>query len=101
MSFSWKVQIVKLHINKQKIDPYYVLTFLNSNEGQMQIFRQIYGSTNKHLDIDGLKSIILPLNPNFKKLSTQLKQIEKLQVRMDLALDELGKFITPVGIKIR
>ena len=67
----------------------------------MQIFRQIYGSTNKHLDIDGLKNIIIPLDPNYKKLATQLKNIEKLQVRMDLALDKLGKFVAPVGIKIR
>jgi type I restriction enzyme M protein len=93
--------IVRLHIDKKKINPYYVLTFLNSNDGQIQILKQIYGSTNKHLDIDGLKTIIIPLDPNYEKLAMQLKNIEKLQVKMDLALDELCKFVTPLGIKIR
>lgn len=93
--------IVKLHFDEQKIDPYYIIAFLNSGDGQMQIFNQIYGSTNKHLDIAGLKSIIIPIEENYKEVSAIFRNIEKLQLKMDKGLDELGNFIKPVEIKIR
>lgn len=69
--------ILKIEINRQKLNPYYIAAFLSSSYGQIQIFRHIYGSTNMHLDTDAIKSILIPLHPKHEEIGKQLCEIEE------------------------
>jgi len=69
--------IVKIEIDRQKLNPHYIAAFLSSSYGQPQIFRHIYGSTNMHLDTDGIKSILIPLHAKQEEIGRRLCEIEE------------------------
>lgn len=46
---------------KDNIDPYYLLTFLMSDIGQIQIEREISGATIMGITKDSLKNILIPI----------------------------------------
>ena len=53
--------IVRLRVkNTDEINPRFVVEFLKSIYGQLQIQRFIHGSTNKHLSKDAIKKIRIP-----------------------------------------
>jgi len=69
--------ILKIEVDAGTLNPYYIAAFLSSAHGQIQIFRHIYGSTNMHLDTEGIKSILIPLHPNQDQIGRQLAKIEE------------------------
>ena len=46
---------------KEGINPYYVISFLNTKFGTSQIFQRSYGATHPHLNHPKIKSILIPL----------------------------------------
>ncbi len=53
--------IVKIRVDKNKIDPYYVFAYLSSELGQMQIRSRISGSTNEHLSPLAIEDLDIPI----------------------------------------
>jgi len=53
--------IVKIRVDKSKIDPYYVFAYLSSELGQMQIRSRISGSTNEHLSPLAIEDLDIPI----------------------------------------
>ncbi|MBU4189964.1 MAG: restriction endonuclease subunit S [Candidatus Thermoplasmatota archaeon] len=58
---------------KGKVDPFYILIYLESLFGQVQINRNIYGATNKHLSLKSVEKILISILPTPKQ-----EQISKL-----------------------
>lgn len=84
---------------REKVSPYYVAAFLSSKYGQIQIFKHICGSTNMHLDPEGIKSIIITIHPNQKEIGRKLEQIEDTLERTNELLRELKMFDFVESIK--
>lgn len=46
---------------KQELNPYFLVAYLNSSTGQLQIFKQTVGSTRQAIDYIGIREIRVPI----------------------------------------
>jgi len=74
MSFSG--DIARLRLNTDICSPLYIDSFLQSELGQMQIYKWINGATNLHLSSTALEEIIVPIEASYKE---KTQEIEKLR----------------------
>jgi len=68
--------IARIRVNKGICTPLYLDSFLQSELGQMQIYKWINGATNLHLAAGAIEEIIVPIVPDFLDKS---KTIDKLR----------------------
>ncbi|ODS37815.1 MAG: hypothetical protein A7316_09000 [Candidatus Altiarchaeales archaeon WOR_SM1_86-2] len=75
---------------KEGVNPFYVLIYLESLFGQLQINQYIYGATNKHLSLKSVENIMVPIIPKPKQeeISNLIKDSFKLRKESKLLLDE-------------
>lgn len=83
----------------KKIDPYYLITFLNSKYGKKLLERSVRGAVQTGLNIDDLKSLLIfvPSNDNQEKIGLLILKSKKeidnsklfYQQAEDLLLEEL------------
>lgn len=73
--------MIKLKFKSRKAIPFFILTVLLSEIGQMQILQHITGATNKHLSPDDFIKILIPL----PLLSIQEKIAKEVQKRREKA----------------
>lgn len=77
MPLSFSGDIARLRINKKLCDPLYIDSFLQSELGQIQIYKWINGATNLHLATEAIEEIIVPVVPSYLDKS---KEIQRLRV---------------------
>jgi restriction endonuclease S subunit len=83
---------------KEKINPYFLVAFLNSKYGKFQTLREATGNVQLNLFIDKIKEILVPILPNQNKISKlvenslRLLSESKIEYKLseDLLLKELG-----------
>ena len=108
--YNFSQNVAGLSINRQQIDPYYLLCFLISKIGKDQILRYEMPSGQGKLELRDIKKIIVPrFNDyeigiaSFLRKSEEVSQISQLRYQQaqkflekELSLDKL-KFKKPVG----
>lgn len=80
--------VVLLRVNLNKIDPRYILLFLNSKLAKIQMDRMVTGGTRPALDYPSIKDIEI-LFPT--KLSTQITLINKIHNLQQSGSNKLSK----------
>lgn len=75
--------VARIHVlDSRKIDPYFLIAFLNSKYGQLQLIRETTGQIQTHVSLDKIKNRIFVPIPNWQgKISNLVKT----------ALDDLSK----------
>ncbi len=91
---------------KNNIDNYYVLTFLKSIYGQNQIWQGMMNSVKPKIDMDTLKSIVIPIpSPEIQKyIGDKVRKAEELREEAKRlkkeVLDRLNTLLFNPNIKI-
>lgn len=69
-------------IRNSKIDEYYLLAFLNSKYGQIQVVREKVGTSQPKLSLDRLRrfKIFIPNDENIKSISDLVKKSSELSI---------------------
>lgn len=111
--YNFSQNVAGLSINRQKIDPYYLLCYLISRTGREQILRYIMPSGQGKLELRDIKRIIIPrLNSHEVGIASLLKKSEELSKSSQLMYlqsqefleNELGlhklEFEKPVGYEV-
>ena len=73
--------VVTIKSKKEEIDPYYLVTFLNSKYGQFQFARMSTGSIQKALNVEKIRGTKIPVPcKNIQKyIGDKVKKAEKLR----------------------
>ena len=92
--------VIIVESNKDVVNPFYLVGFLNSKLGTSQLFRFASGGVQGHVNLTILESLLIPiLNSNFQEFlesiirfsyKTLRKSKELYQQAEDLLLSELG-----------
>lgn len=87
--------IAKIRIDKSKIDPYYIFSYLSSDLGQLQIRSRISGSTNEHLSPLAIENLEIPILTKSaqKKIAKNYKNIME-KIKNARKETEIGKNLT-------
>lgn len=72
---------IKVSLNHEKLDPFFVAFFLNSKAGKLQSEQLASGGIQRNLTIDAIKSLIIPVLPKStqQKISKLIQQLFKLR----------------------
>ncbi|MFO8794498.1 restriction endonuclease subunit S [Legionella pneumophila serogroup 1] len=73
---------VRFHMNTSRIDPSFLVAYLNSPTGQTVIWKEAYGGTRPAIDYPGIRSLIIPkYNLKTQKyIGDKVRQAEQLRV---------------------
>lgn len=89
--------VARIKVNKNSLDPEFLVVFLNSSFGKFQSIRESTGNVQLNLFIDKIKELKVPKKNNkyitelFKKALRELKKSEELFSQAEnLLLEELG-----------
>ncbi|HHU0027864.1 TPA: restriction endonuclease subunit S [Legionella pneumophila] len=72
---------VRFHPNKSRIDPSFLVAYLNSPTGQIVIWKEAYGGTRPAIDYPGIRSLIIPMYnlKTQKYIGDKVRQAEQLK----------------------
>ena len=89
-----------IELDKDKINPYFLKAYLESESGKAALSRVAVGATLLNLPVEGLKKVIIPL-PDLesqKKIADQyyakLSEIKELKYKLEKATEELEHIYT-------
>ena len=99
----WKLangNLYVIELDKDKINPYFLKAYLESESGKAALSRVAVGATLLNLPVEGLKKVIIPL-PDLesqKKIAEQyyakLSEIKELKYKLEKATEELEHIYT-------
>ena len=99
----WKLangNLYVIELDKDKINPYFLKAYLESESGKAALSRVAVGATLLNLPVEGLKKVIIPL-PDLesqKKIADQyyakLSEIKELKYKLEKATEELEHIYT-------
>ena len=75
-----------LRLRLADVDPYYVAAFLTSDLGQRQLYANISGSTNEHLDPEALEFLQVPLLPGAERIGEEYRQCIAERLERDMTV---------------
>jgi len=83
---------VRIHL-KDKIDPYFLSSYLNCSYGQSQIYKHSVGFTRPAIDYIGIKQIKIPTpHPKVQKyIGNKVRQAERLREEAKVLKEEAWK----------
>jgi len=90
--------VARIHLKRKIIDPWYLVIFLNSKYGQLQIKRHITGQVQQRLSLETVRKLLIAVLENQQKIGTLLREVyqnlssgnELYSQAEDLLLEELG-----------
>jgi len=71
----------RIKIDNNKCDPLFVVSFLRSEYGQIQIYKWINGSTNLLLSTNALEEIYIPITKDYNNQAKKIAQARNM-IRM-------------------
>ena len=92
-----------IEVNRDKVNPYYVLAYLNSDDGITAMSRLITGSTIPSISVTALKTLQIPMvsleeqNKIAKKYLAKLDELALLKLKIERTEDELRTIFSQEG----
>lgn len=92
-----------IEVDKDKVNPYYILAYLNSDDGIAAMNRMITGSTIPSISVTALKTLQIPMvsierqNNVAKKYLAKLDELAVLRIKIEKTKDELRTIISQEG----
>lgn len=81
---------VRFSPDTEKLDPYFLVAYLNGPTGQIAIWREAYGATRPAIDFPSVRSLIVPSVGNLvqKYIGDKVRQAERLRAWAASAQEE-------------